>query len=176
MKIDFSPDKALLARVMSYNDAHRHRLGTNYQQLPVNLPQCPFATYQRDGAMAYGDNGGSTPNYEPNSNPSTPKPNADYHEPVLALGDVTVGRYDHREGNDEYSQTGDLYRLLDEDAKQQLIDNIISSLRQVPEEIQLRQLCHFFRADEDYGMRIAKGLKIDVDSLLKNQKAQEVTV
>ncbi|VEP13027.1 Catalase [Hyella patelloides LEGE 07179] len=172
--IDFSPDKTLLARVASYNDAHRYRLGTNYQQLPVNLPQCPFATYQRDGAMAYGDNGGSTLNYEPNSDPNAPKPSTDYQEPPLPLGNVAVDRYDHHEGNDEYSQTGDLYRLLDEDAKQRLVDNIVGSLGQVPEEIQLRQLCHFFRADTDYGMRIARGLGIKIDPSMLPKELQEL--
>lgn len=174
--IDFSPDKTLLARVMSYNDAHRHRLGTNYQQLPVNLPQCPFATYQRDGAMAYGDNGGSSPNYEPNSDATAPKPNVDYTEPPLDLGHVAVDRYDHREGNDEYSQTGDLYRLLDEDAKQRLVDSIVGSLRQVSEEIQLKQLCHFFRADADYGMRVAKGLSLKIDPGMLPKELQQLTV
>ncbi|MBE9040871.1 catalase [Oscillatoriales cyanobacterium LEGE 11467] len=161
--IGFSPDKTLLARVMSYADAHRYRLGTNYQQLPVNLPQCPFATYQRDGAMAYGDNGGSTANYEPNSDPSAPKPNADYQEPPLPLGDVAVDRYDHRQGNDEFSQAGDLYRLMPEDAKQRLVDNIVGSLGEVPQEIQEKQLWQFHQADSDYGNRVAKGLGIKVD-------------
>ncbi|MDY6937757.1 MAG: catalase [Cyanobacteriota bacterium] len=161
--IGFSPDKTLLARVMTYADAHRYRLGTNYQQLPVNLPQCPFANYQRDGAMAYGDNGGGTANYEPNSDPTAPKPNIDYQEPPLPLGDVAVDRYDHRRGNDDYSQAGDLYRLIPEDAKQRLVDNIVGSLGEVPQEIQEKQLCQFFQADRDYGSRVAKGLGIEID-------------
>lgn len=59
--ISFSPDKILQARIMSYADAQRYRLGANYQQLPVNQPKCPVMHYQRDGAMALGDNGGSSP-------------------------------------------------------------------------------------------------------------------
>ena len=172
--IDFSPDKTLLARVMSYADAHRYRLGTNYQQLPVNAPQCPFASYQRDGAMALGDNGGSSPNYEPNSDPTAPKPNPTYKELPLPLGNVAVDRYDHREGNDEYSQAGDLYRLMDEAAKQRLIENLVGSLRPVPQEIQMRQLCQFFRADTDYGSRVAKGLGIEIDPTMLPQDAQPV--
>ena len=175
--IGFSPDKVLQARVMSYTDAHRYRIGTNYQQLPVNLPKCSFAaTYQRNGVMAYGDNGGSTANYEPNSDPTAPKPNIDYREPPLSLGDVVVDRYARREGNDEYSQTGDLYRLLDKDAKQRLVANIVGSLEQVPEEIQLKQLCHFFRADSDYGMCVAKRLGIQVDPTMLSEAAQKLAV
>ena len=48
----FSPDKMLQADI-SYPDAHRYRLGVNYDSLPVNAPKCPFATYHRDGAMAF---------------------------------------------------------------------------------------------------------------------------
>jgi catalase len=57
----------LQGRLISYPDAHRYRLGVNYDTLPTNKPQCPFATYHRDGAMRSDDNGGSSPNYEPNS-------------------------------------------------------------------------------------------------------------
>ena len=63
----FSPDKMLQARLISYPDAHRYRLGVNYDSLPVNKPQCPFHTYNRDGAMRFDGNGGAAPNYEPNS-------------------------------------------------------------------------------------------------------------
>ena len=63
----YSPDKMLQARLLSYPDAHRHRMGVNYDLLPVNAPRCPVNTYHRDGAMRLGDNGGATPNYEPNS-------------------------------------------------------------------------------------------------------------
>src|SRR5436190_21551476 len=45
----FSPDKMLQARLISYPDAHRYRLGVNYDSLPVNKPQCPFHTYNKDG-------------------------------------------------------------------------------------------------------------------------------
>jgi catalase len=52
--IGFSPDKVLQARLMSYPDAQRYRVGTNYHQLPVNQPRCPVMHYQRDGAMSVG--------------------------------------------------------------------------------------------------------------------------
>lgn len=63
----FSPDKVLQARVFSYADAQRYRIGTNYQALPVNKPLRPAATYHRDGSMRFDDNGGDAPVYEPNS-------------------------------------------------------------------------------------------------------------
>lgn len=161
--ISFSPDKMLQARIMSYPDAHRYRLGANYQQLPVNEPKCPVMHYQRDGAMALGNNGGNLPNYEPNSYDDAPKQNPAYVEPSLPLGNVEAGHYDHREGNDDYTQAGDLFRLLSTDERRRLIDNIVGSLSQATEEIQKRQLCHFFRADANFGGAIASGLGLEVE-------------
>ncbi|QIZ72851.1 catalase [Oxynema aestuarii] len=161
--ISFSPDKMLQARIMSYPDAHRYRLGANYQQLPVNEPKCPVMHYQRDGAMALGNNGGNSPNYEPNSYDDAPKQNPAYVEPSLPLGNVEAGHYDHREGNDDYTQAGDLFRLLSTDERRRLIDNIVGSLSQATEEIQKRQLCHFFRADANFGGAIASGLGLEVE-------------
>jgi len=164
--IGFSPDKVLMARVMSYGDAHRYRLGVNYQQLPVNAPKCPFMHYQRDGFMAQGDNGGSGPNYEPNSNPAAPKQNPTYAEPALDFEPGMIDRYDHREGNDDFTQAGDLYRLMEPEAKARLVKNLAggpTGLMNVDSNIQKRQLCHLFRADADLGMKVAKALGINLD-------------
>ena len=49
--IAFSPDKMLQARIFSYADAHRHRMGVHYESLPVNRPHVPVHTYNKDGAM-----------------------------------------------------------------------------------------------------------------------------
>jgi len=64
--IGASPDKMLQGRLLSYPDTHRHRLGPNYSQLPINKPKCPYFHQQRDGPMSF-ENFGSAPNYEPNS-------------------------------------------------------------------------------------------------------------
>ena len=164
--ISFSPDKVLIARVMSYADAHRYRLGVNYQQLPVNAPKCPFMTYSADGLMAGGNNGGSGPNYEPNSDPTAAKQNPAYAEPAMPIGDVSVDRYDHREGNDDFSQAGDLYRLMEPDAKARLVENLTTTstgLIHVNREVQMRQLCQFFRADPDLGQKVATALGVKID-------------
>jgi catalase len=77
-----------------------------------------------------------------------------------------IDRYDHREGNDDFTQAGDLYRLMSADAKSRLIENLVggpTGLMQVEQEIQMRQLCHFFRADAELGMRVAKALGVQID-------------
>jgi catalase len=174
--IGFSPDKVLQARIVSYPDAQRYRLGANYQQLAVNQPQCPVMHYQRDGAMALGNNGGNTPNYEPNTHPGTPQQDSAYAEPALDLGSVKADRYDHRQSNDDYTQAGDLYRLLKPDAQERLIQNIVGSLSGASREIQMRQLCHFFRADVKYGLRVAEGLGVEIDPDMMQTLAQPAGV
>lgn len=125
--------------------------------------------------MALGNNGGSAPNYEPNSYESAPKENPETAEPPLHLGDVSVDRHDHREGNDDFSQAGDLYRLMKPEQKKQLVKNIASSLGQVPKDIQMRQLCQFFRADKDYGSQVAAELGIEIDpSMMSSDSTKAV--
>lgn len=157
--LGFSPDKVLQGRLFAYPDAHRYRVGTNFAQLPVNAPKCPFHTYHRDGAMALGDNGGSGPNYEPNSF-GAPAADPTVAEPPLRL-DGAADRYDHRIGNDDYTQAGDLFRLMSDEQRQLLIANIVGAMQGVPVEIQRRQVEHFRRADPAYGAGVAQGLRLD---------------
>ncbi len=162
-----SPDKVLQARLMSYADTHLHRLGVNHQQVPVNRPRCPVMNYMRDGAL-YDGAAGSAPNYLPNSIVGAPTPNSSYAEPAWNLGDTVVSRYDNSIDHDDYTQAGNLFRMFDEAHRDRLTSRISSGLGQARPEVQQRMLCHFFRADPDYGMRIARKLKIEVpDDLLQ---------
>ena len=157
--IGFSPDKVLQGRILSYADAQRYRLGVNHESLPVNRPQCPVHTYHRDGAMRFDGNSGNAPNYEPNSF-GGPQEDPSYRQPPLSLeGDAD--RYDQKSDGDDFSQAGDLYRIMTPDQQQQLVDNIVGSMGTVPEEIQRRQIDHFIKADSAYGRRIAEGLGLE---------------
>jgi len=156
--ISFSPCKMLQARLFAYADAHRYRLGVNFERLPVNAPRGTTASnYQRDGHMRFDDNGGTSPNYEPNSY-GGPKADPAFKEPPLRIsGDAD--RYEQKRGvDDDYIQPGNLYRLLPADEQGRLIENIVGSLKNVPREIQSKMVEHFRRADTDYGDNIAKGL------------------
>src|SRR5271155_4254298 len=84
--IGFSPDKMLQARVFSYADAHRYRLGTHYEALPVNAPRCPVHNYHKDGSMRFFDNNTKNPDayYEPNSFDG-PKQDSGVREPLLRI-------------------------------------------------------------------------------------------
>lgn len=157
--ISFSPCKMLQARIFAYADAHRYRLGVNYERLPVNAPKATQVvnTYQRDGHMRFDDNGGAGPNYEPNSF-GGPVGNPAFSEPPLKIsGDAD--RYEQKRGvDDDYIQPGNLYRLMPPDEQARLIKNIVGSLSKVPQAIQEKMVEHFTRADKDYGARVAEGL------------------
>lgn len=156
--ISHSPDKMLQFRIFSYADAHRHRVGTNADALPVNRPRCPVHTYHRDGAMRFDDNNGGGPNYEPNSF-GGPVEDPSVKEPPLAIhGDAD--RYNHRDGNDDYTQAGNLFRLLPAGEKERLMDRIAGAMATVPEFIQRRQIGHLSKADAAYGAGVAKRLKL----------------
>lgn len=162
--ISHSPDKMLQARILSYTDAHRYRLGVNHDALPVNRPRCPVMNYHRDGTMRFDGNAGGAVNYEPNSL-NGPKECPAFNEPPLKVsGDAN--RYNHRDGNDDYTQPGNLFRLMPPDAQQRLFGNIARHMGAVPREIQLRQICHFFRADPAYGKGVAQALGINLDEVM----------
>lgn len=159
--VGLSPDRMLQGRVFAYADAHRYRVGTNHQQLPVNAPRSPVHSYQRDGSMAFGTNGGSAPNYEPNSYANAPKQAAQYAEPGLALSGV-AGRHDHREDTDYYSHAGALFRLMSSEQQALLISNIAGTMSGVSLDVVQRQLQYFWRADPAYGQGIADALGVSL--------------
>ena len=154
-----SPDKMLQARLQAYPDAHRYRIGVNHTQIDVNKPRCPVHSYHRDGQTRFDGNGGGSPVYQPNSFGGAAD-EAGYSEPPLRI-DGDADRYNHRDGNDDYTQAGDLYRLMDDGAKARLVANIVGAMHGVPREIQVRQIGHFLKADPAYGKGIADGLGID---------------
>jgi len=156
----FSPDKMLQARLISYPDAHRYRLGVNYDSLPVNRPKSPAHTYNRDGAMRFDGNAGSGVNYEPNTF-SGPAEDPAYRErPRIVAG--AVERHNHRLDSDYYTQPGNLFRLMKPDARERLVGNIAASMRSVPQRIQELQLEHFYRADPAYGSGVAACLGLSL--------------
>ncbi len=177
--ISYSPDKMLQGRILSYPDAHRYRLGANYEQIPVN--KCPYmvANYERDGQMRVDGNGGSAPNYFPNSFDSI-KPDESYKEPALPL-DSNIADWYSRNGegeNDHYTQPGLFYRqVLSDQDKKNLVSNIVGAMKGIDgpkkSEIINRQLCHFFRADIGLGMAIAQGLGVNPEEAMPKEHSKE---
>jgi len=154
--IGHSPDKMLQMRILSYGDAQRYRVGANHQHLPVNAPRCPVHNYQRDGAMRFDGNSSGSVNYQPNSF-GGPVEDPSVKEPPLAIGDV-ADRFDHREGNDDFTQAGNLFRIMPKDEQDRLMDTIAGAMAGVSDDIVERQLGYFRNADSAYGDGIAKRL------------------
>jgi len=155
--IGHSPDKVLQMRILSYGDAQRYRVGANHQHLPVNAPRCPVHNYQRDGAMRFDGNGGGSVNYQPNSQDG-PVENPSVKEPALSIGDM-ADRYDHRAGNDDFTQAGNLFRIMPKDEQNRLMETIAGAMTGVPNDIINRQLSYFDQADPAYGEGIRSRLK-----------------
>jgi catalase len=157
-----SPDKMLQGRIFSYHDTHIHRLGPNYHLIPVNSPKGAAETsYQRDASMRVDNNGGGGPNYWPNSF-GGPAPDSKFLEPPFDVSGYAE-RHAYLHPNDDFVQAGDLYRKVMTDTdREHLIGNIVSHLCGAQKRIQLRQSAVFYKADKDYGKRVAKGLKLNI--------------
>ncbi|MFA5900951.1 MAG: catalase [Hyphomicrobium sp.] len=157
--LGFSPDKMLQARIFSYADAHRYRLGTHYEHLPVNAARCPVHHYHKDGPMRFFPQmtGNTDAYYEPNSVSGSAKQDESFAEPALKLtGDAD--RYNHRDGNDDYRQVTALFELFDAGQKARLFCNIAEAMWGIPDEIAERQLAHFKKVHPEYeaGVRAAR--------------------
>ncbi len=171
--ISFSPDKMLQGRLFSYPDAHRYRVGVNSHLLEVN--RCPFATnnYQRDGFMADSSHYKDAPNYFPNSFDDI-KADESYKNFEYDLDSTRVGNFNRNENDDDhYTQPGLLYtKALNQKDRENLVYNITQSMKGISgpkrEEIINRQLCHFFRANIELGMKIAMSLQINIDANMMN--------
>jgi catalase len=169
--VEFSPDKMLQGRIFAYADTHRYRIGTNYAHLPINRPLAQADNYQRDGAMSFTTNGGDSANYEPNS-VNGPKEAPEYAQQAFAVsGTAAHTPYERHADDDDFVQAGNLYRLMSNTDKSHLISNLTGHMKAVKRrEIQIRQIWNFYRADTDYGTRLAQGLDIDIKEVLKAHK------
>jgi len=154
-----SPDKMLQGRLFAYGDAHRYRLGINHTQLPVNRPHATDVdNYGRDGSMRFDDNGGDSKNYEPNSFDGPAQSNEPIYKGIEVSGATGTYEWDERD-TDNFSQAGDLYRLMDDAAQQRLIDSIAGDLSGVSkDEIIEKSLANFANADPEYGSRLRSAI------------------
>ncbi|ONG48987.1 catalase [Pseudoroseomonas deserti] len=154
--IGFSPDKVLQGRLFAYADAHRYRVGTHYEALPVNRPRCPVHHYHADGAMRFDAPVGHDAYYEPNSFDGPVEAPSAKEPPLRIAGDAD--HHDHRAGNDDHTQPGNLFRLMDPAQQQRLFRNIAGAMQGVPRAIIDRQLAHFSKADPAYGAGVAAAI------------------
>jgi catalase len=167
--VGFSPDKMLQARVFSYADAHRYRLGTHYEHLPVNQARCPVHHYHKDGPMRFFEplTGNVDAFYEPNSMNGAVQDERFKEPPLKVSGDAD--RYNHRDGNDDYRQPRALFELFDAGQKQRLFSNYAAAMAGVPQEIIERALGHLAKVHPDY----AAGVRAALAATAKTMQAAE---
>jgi catalase len=155
-----SPDKMLLGRMFSYPDAHRYRIGANYNQLPVNAPKSPVHSYSKDGAMRY--DLVSDPVYAPNSKGGPRADTARYGEPAgwYTDGDMVRAAYHLHAEDDDWGQAGTLVReIMDDPQRDRLVGNIVGHLLDgVTEPVLQRAFEYWTNVDKDLGRRIEKGV------------------
>ncbi len=156
--IEASFDKMLQGRLFSYPDTHRHRLGANYDQIPIN---CPYKTRihncMRDGPMCVDGNKGSRPNYEPNSFHIYDFKTEARYAPYRITG--VIGRFKPAHPNDDFAQAGELYRKVFTDKqKNNIVNNLARDLAGANKEIQERSIKMFQKADAGYGDSLADKL------------------
>jgi len=157
--IGLSPDKMLMGRVFSYHDTHLHRIGANYEQLPINAPRCPVHSYNKDGAMTFV--AGTDPVYAPNSY-GGPVADASKEPPTWWVEAGELGRYvaDRHRDDDDFVQPRTLYRdVMTDTDRDHLVTNIVSHASAgVSEATQDRVVAYWTSVDTDLGARVAAGL------------------
>jgi catalase len=155
--VEASPDKMLQGRLFSYNDTHYHRLGKNYQQIPIN---CPYRTkvrnYERDGLFAIHHQDGA-PNYHPNSFRG-PEDDPKYLEHRFQVHGEAA-RFNSHDDEDNFTQPNVFWnKVLDEGGRQRLVDNISGHLKDAAAFIRERAVKVFTQVDPDFGRRVQAGL------------------
>jgi catalase len=158
--IGLSPDKMLMGRIFSYHDTHLHRIGANYEQLPINAPKSPVHSYNKDGAMPYRHNDGQ-PVYAPNSS-GGPKADPSTELPTWSVEAGEIGRYAYEKhaDDDDTVQPRALYRdVMSDTDREHLVSNIVThASADVSDEVQLRVIGYWTNVDAELGARVAAGL------------------
>lgn len=150
-----SPDKMLLGRVFSYPDAQRNRIGTNYNQLPVNAPKSPVNSYDKEGSMQY-HHSGDAPVYAPNS---YGRGYQDAEGPVdngwEADGEMIRAAYSLHAEDDDWGQAHTLVReVYTDEQRARLVDTIAGQLPQCREPVLSRVIQYWKNIDAEVGAQI----------------------
>jgi catalase len=164
--IEPSPDRMLQGRLFAYLDTQRYRIGPNFEQLPINRPISPVNSYNQNGHMDTRETHGDY-NYQPNRAPNTIAENPAFESSPVELGQTTV--HQPIRIKDEYRQAGELYRSSSKADQDDLIANLVHDLSQVTNPaITLEMVSHFYKADQQYGTRVAEGLHLDIHQVAEH--------
>jgi len=156
-----SPDKMLQARIFSYADAHRYRVGTNHAQIPVNAPKNQVNNYSQDGAGRFHFNAPSVPVYAPNSvgGPAAV-------EPAVAGGgwendgELTLSAHSLHAEDGDFGQAGTLYReVFNDGEKARLLETVTGAVSGVKNaDIKERAIAYWTNVDTEFGAKLRANL------------------
>ncbi len=158
--LDFSDDKMLQGRTLSYSDTQRHRVGANYLQLPINAPKKTATTNQRDGQMTYhvdmASGGNPHVNYEPSvlGGLKEAAPSGAPHTPFIE-GKLVTEKIDRQ---NDFKQAGERYRAFEDWEREELINNLVGGLMPCVQAIKEKMVWMLTQCDVEYGRRVAEGL------------------
>ncbi len=167
--IEPSEDKLLQGRLFSYADTQRYRVGTNYLMLPVNRPYAEVSNNNQAGSMNFGVTTGDV-NYEPSV---TTGGRRDLNEKEYSKSSLagTVAQQPI-EKTLNFKQAGELYDSFSDGQKANLVKNLAGDLGQVKnDQVKLAMVSHFYKANADYGTRLAKAVNVDLDAVKQAAEA-----
>lgn len=158
-----SPDKMLQARLFSYADTHRYRIGTNYAQLPPNQSETEVRSYAKDGAMRYHPPNVARP-YAPNSYGGPAADEERYNRPprwTVDTAEMIRAAYTLHADDDDFTQPGTLVRdVLDDAGRDRLVGNVVRHLQNgVSGPVVQRAVAYWRSIDLRTGDRIAAGVR-----------------
>jgi catalase len=172
--IDFSNDPLLQGRLFSYLDTQNSRLGTtNFHQIPINAPRCPFGNFQRDGKMQTQVPKGRA-NYEPNSLAEHGEDGGPRESAERGFATVNAATGPDEQGDklrvraelfaDHYSQARLFYRSQTESEQAHIASSFVFELSKVGllDKVPPRMVANLRNVDEDLAKRVADGLGIDL--------------
>lgn len=164
--IELSADKLLQARGFSYRDTQRHRIGTNFHQLPINRPLSGVNNNTQDGPMRYSNKCGKVnykDNYLDDNKPEIKEKLV--NSPKLLKGKMVMAPIDK---DDDFKQAGERFCAMTMKEKKTLVDNIVADMWCVDLEIQLRAIRNFSKASREWGEAVRKGLNINANVMMIN--------
>ncbi len=158
--LDFSDDKMLVGRTLSYSDTQRYRVGPNYLQLPINAPKVRANTNQRDGQMTFhvDQAEGTNPhvNYEPSilGGLTEAAPAGENYEPYYE--GKLVRQVTPRQ--DPFTQAGAQYRAFEDWERDELVNNLVGGIAVCNPQIQETMIELLTNCDAEYGQRVKDGI------------------
>jgi catalase len=170
--IDFSNDPLLQGRLFSYLDTQNSRLGTtNFHQIPVNAPRCPFGNFQRDGKMQTTVPKGRA-NYEPNSLAAHGEEGGPRESAARGFATTDSATGSDEQGDklriraetfaDHFSQARLFYRSQTANEQAHIASSFVFELSKVGllDQVPPRMVANLRNVDEDLAKRVADGLGI----------------